>query len=102
MIAKKITTEKKKRRAFINNCSPDHFQLMNVVTCEGNTEKFQRKSSMKIYHWEETRNYYLFSDSQKAFQGSETEHTVLFKAVKAILQKESCWSATEIKTRAGH
>lgn len=36
---KKLQQEKK--RAFINNCVPDYFQLTNGVTCEGNTESFR-------------------------------------------------------------
>lgn len=47
------------------------------------------------------KNYYLFSASQKIFWSSETQHTALL-TVKAILQKESYWSAAEIKTGAGH
>lgn len=37
---KKLQLEKKKK-AFINNCASDHFQLMNVEICEGNTESFR-------------------------------------------------------------
>lgn len=39
MIAKNYNRGKKK--AFINNCAPDHVQLMNVETCEGKTESFR-------------------------------------------------------------
>lgn len=38
---KKLQQGKKKKRAFINNCAPDHFQQTNVGSYEGNTESFR-------------------------------------------------------------